>query len=90
MNCRCDSGVTGVSNSEKRKNVVKIQRKGWRVTAFLTSQNCDSTNLLSSHLREVAMSGVGGWGEGGTVGQDVVELICQNARKTRQNEAIAL
>ena len=25
-----------------------------------------------------------------TVGQDVVELICQNARKTRQNEAIAL
>ena len=27
---------------------------------------------------------------GGTVGQDVVELICQNARKTRQNEAIAL
>ena len=25
-----------------------------------------------------------------TVGQDVVELICQNARKTRQSEAIAL
>ena len=26
----------------------------------------------------------------GTVGQDVVELICQNARKTRKNEAMAL
>ena len=27
---------------------------------------------------------------GGTVGQEAVELICQNARKTRQNEAFSL
>ena len=27
---------------------------------------------------------------GGTVGQEAVELICQNARKMRQNEAMSL
>ena len=34
-------------------------------------------------------TGVPKRGGGGTVGQDGDELICENARKTRQNQAIA-
>ena len=66
---------------------VKAIYNTWPDFSFINTQSCFSMFFGEIFPFKVEGGGLGGWG---TVGQEAVELICQNARKMRQNEAMSL